>query len=237
MIISRKAILFLSMVFVTVGLSIALFYSAVDNSLSDDDKQYIPKYLVNIDPLKENPQYKDELTYIISVQHSVLNIVSGFIQVPYGEKREAKELYVVKSGLCYDRSRVIEKILRYSGFKTRHIAIFSKEKTGSAFKSLMTPGTPSHAITEVLTKNGWLVVDSNAAWVSVDSNMQPVSIDTMHQSIENSTSINWSQDPPFHIYKKPFINIYGLYGRHGNFYPPYNFIPDIHYGEFMRNFF
>ena len=235
MIISRKVILFLSLI--VISLSIALFYNAVDNSLSDDDKQYIPKYLVDIDPLKENPQYKDELKYIIAVQHSVLNIVSGFMQVPHGEKRETKELYVVKSGLCYDRSRVIEKIVRYSGFKTRHIAIYSKEKTGSAFKSLITPGTPSHAITEVLTKNGWLVVDSNAAWVSVDSNMQPVSIDTMQQSIENSSSINWSQDPPFDIYEKPFINIYGLYGRHGNFYPPYNFIPDIHYGEFMRNFF
>lgn len=232
MIILRKIILFLSAIII-----IALFYSAVDNSLSDEDKQYIPKYLVNINPLKENPQYKDELKYIIAVQHFVLNIVSGDKKVPHGEKREPKELYVLKSGLCYDRSRVIEKILRYSGFKTRHISMFSKEKTGSAFKSLITPGTPSHAITEVLTQNGWLVVDSNAAWVSVDSNMQPVSIDTMQKSIENSTSISWRQPPPFVIYKKPFIYIYGLYSRHGKFYPPYNAIPDINYEEFIQNFF
>ena len=49
--------------------------------------------------------------------------------------------------------------------------------------------------------------------------------------------IIWKEKPPFNIYMKPFIYIYGLYSRHGKFYPPYNLVPDINYGEFIQNVF
>lgn len=192
-------------------------------------------YLSNVESLPKNLTYKDELNFIISIQGSVLNIAPRNDGLPYSQKREPKELYEAKTGLCYDRSRTIEKILRYSGFKTRHVSLYSKEKTGSAIKSLIAPGVSSHAVTEVLMKNGWLVVDSNAPWVSIDTNSQPMSIIDIQLSIENSTPIQWSKEPPTSIYEKPFTFVYGLYSRHGKFYPPYNFIPDLHYGEFVQN--
>jgi len=233
--VNRKQTVLLSIGILFICAAVVLSYHAVDNSLSEEDKQYIPMYLSSVGSLPETPTYRDELDFIISVQRSVLNIAPRNDSLPFGQKREPKELYEAKTGMCFDRSRVIEKILRYSGFKSRHLSLYSKEKTGSAIKSLITPDVSSHAVTEVLTKNGWLIVDSNAPWVSTDTNNQPMSINNIQFSIENSVPIQWGKEPPTSIYVKPFTFVYGLYSRHGNFYPPYNFIPDIHYGEFVQN--
>ena len=218
-----------------VGATIVLALNAVDNSLSDDDLRYLPRYLTDIDSLQGAASYTDELNYIRAVQRSVLHIAPVQSAVPLCQKREPKEVYEAKAGQCSDRSRVIEKILRYSGFETRHVSIYSTVQAGSALRALLTPGTPSHAITEVLTRKGWLVVDSNDAWVATDATGSPVSIQAIRTALGTSQPIAWDRRPPAEIYEQPFTYLYGLYSRHGRFYPPYNFIPDIHYGEFAQN--
>lgn len=213
-----------------------LSYHAVDNSPTEDDVRFIPIYLQGITPLPASPAYTDELDFIVAVQRSVLRVAPQNKGLPYGQKREPKELYEARRGLCYDRSRVIEKILRYSGLEARHVFILPKGKKDSSIKSVLTaPGSLTHAATEVSTQKGWLVVDSNAPWVSLDSNGQPVSIKTIQSSLEDSVAINWGRTPPAAIYDSPFAFVYGLYSRRGDFYPPYNFIPDIHYGELIQN--
>lgn len=209
----------------------------MDNSLSNEDKEYIPKYLINVRPLPEKPTYSDELAFIIAVQRSVLNIAPGNEGLPFDQNERLKNLYEEKTGACFDRSRVIEMILRYSGFDTRHVSLYSEKETGSAIESLMLPGTPSHAVTEVLTKEGWLVVDSNAPWVSLDVKKLPVSIEDMQSSAQDSIAIDWDVKPPWDIYLEPFTYVYGLYSRHGRFYPPYDPIPDVNYGELVQNIF
>lgn len=212
-----------------------LSHHAVDNSLSQLDKQYITKYLVEVRSLPEKSTYEDEVEFITSIQHAVLNVAPGNEGIPFGQKREPKELYEAKTGLCFDRSRVIEKILRYSGFEARHVFMISKERTGSSMKAIITPGVSSHAETEVLTSKGWLIVDSNAQWVSTDSEGHPVSIEKIRYAVEYSVPIRWGAEPPSTIYIKPFTYLYGLYSRHGYFYPPYNVIPDVNYGELLQN--
>jgi hypothetical protein len=233
--VNKKKLVFVLTTFLIICAVFTLSYNSVDNSLTKEDKQYIPLYLSDVSPLPDNSTYRDELHFIISVQHSVLNIAPRNDGLPLGQKREPKELYEAKTGLCYDRSRVIEKILRYSGFETRHVSLYSTEKTGSAIKSLVAAGVSSHAVTEVLTKNGWLVIDSNAPWVSTDTDGQPVSIEKIQEDAENAVHINWGKKPPSDIYVRPFTFVYGLYSRHGYFYPPYNMIPDINYSEFVQN--
>ena len=94
----------------------------------------------------------------------------------------------------------------------------------------------SHAFTEVLTQKGWMVVDSNDRWISIDSKNNPVSIAQIKLSAEGAADFAWSQIPPNKKYMNPFIFVYGLYSRHGQFYPPYNFIPDVNYRELAQNF-
>ncbi len=212
-----------------------LFYNAVDNSLSQLDKLYIPKYLVGVRSLPKAPTYEDEVNFIRSVQHAVLSIVQGNKGIPLGQKREPKELYEAGTGLCFDRSRVIEKILQYSGFDVRHVFILSLEETGSVIQAIMAAGVSTHAVTEVLTAKGWLVVDSNAPWVSIETNGAPVSIERMRYGVGHPAPIRWDREVPSTIYVKPFTFFYGLYSRHGHFYPPYNGIPDVNYGEVLHN--
>jgi len=215
-----------------------LSYNAVDNSLSQIDKEYISKYLVEVPSLPEKSTYQDEVNFIISVQRAVFNVAPRDEGIPFGQTREPKELYEAKAGLCFDRSRAIEKILQYSGFNVRHVFMLSKEKTGSAIETIMTGGVPSHAATEVLTKKGWLIVDSYARWVSLDAEGRPISIEKIQYGVEHSVPIQWGMEPPsviYAMYAKPFIFIYGLYSRHGYFYPPYNVVPDVNYGELLQN--
>ncbi len=227
-----------SLYFIFIGILIIFILekNEVNNTLTKEDKNYIPKYSNKIKFMDKNLTYYEQVKYIKTVQSSVLNIACGNKKIPLRSKREPKQLYIAKNGLCYDRSRVIEKILRYSGFRTRHIAIYSTYKTNSAIKSLLTAKVDSHAVSEVLTKEGWMVVDSNAKWVSLNIRLKPISIRKIKLSLDNNISIRWKDKIPFDIYKKPFTYVYGLYARHGEFYPPYNFIPDINYQEFLYNF-
>ncbi len=237
--LNRKSIPLLATGAAFILLALTLNYHAVDNSLSAEDKQYIPKYLQGIAPLPDQPSYREELAFIRSVQRSVLAIAPlEDAGIPFGQPREPMNLYIEKKGLCFDRSRVLEKIFRYSGFKTRHVSVYSTQDTRSAIKSLLTPQVMSHAVTEVLTKKGWLVVDSLAPWVSIDKNHDPVSLREI-QSFANGekdrmSPIAWGSTIPI-IFRGPFITVYGLYSRHGYFYPPYNFIPDINYAELIQN--
>lgn len=230
----RVVLTLLSFAIIIIGVA---YYHAVDNSITEADKHSIPLYLAEIKPLPNNPSYEDELFFINAVQQTVQRVASGSLGIPLDQAREPLELYIAKSGSCYDRSRVIEKILRYSGFKTRHISMYSTQKTGSTLKSLLTPQTPSHALAEVLTRKGWLVVGSNNPWVSIDRNNKPISLQEMQVSIEKGISIPWKIDPQSKFYAEPFTFVYGLYSRHGRFYPPYDSIPDINYGELIQNLY
>jgi glycosyltransferase involved in cell wall biosynthesis len=220
-----------------VGASLAfLAWSAVDNNLTPEDAHFAAAFLPAPFKLAEGAAYPEELAFIRLVQRSVLDIAQGNNGIPFGQPREPRNLYEAGSGLCYDRSRSIEKILRYHGFRTRHVAVYSTVVTGSAVRSLLTPGTDSHAITEVLTRKGWLVVDSNHPWVSVQNDGDPVPLARIHAAaMPGGVPIAWQDSPPVAIYRDPFTFIYGLYSRHGRFYAPYNFVPDVHYGELLEN--
>jgi Transglutaminase-like superfamily len=233
--LKTKSYILISLGVVLMCFVTLLAYSEVDNSITTEDKQYIVKFLEGIPALPANRTYNNEIDIIIQVQNSVLSKAAPNKGLPFSTKREPKDLFITKAGLCYDRSRAIEKILKYLGFETRHIAIYSTKKTGSSIKALFTPGPNSHAVTEVLTQKGWLVIDSNHRWVSLDSNNNPVPIFQIQLMAMGSKNISWVNEPPNKRYIKPFTFIYGLYSRHGKFYPPYNFIPDVNYRELIEN--
>lgn len=219
---------------ITLFMVFFMAYSGVDKSLSREDKRYIPKFLEDVKPLPSDAKYAEEISFIRQVQDAVLTIAPKNDGLPHGQPREPKDLFETGGGLCYDRSRAIEKILIYEGFKTRHVAIYSTYETGQAIRSLITPGVSSHAVTEVRTQKGWLVVDSNERWISLNLEGEPISIREIQAALSGS-KISLKDRPQTEIYDRPFTFIYGLYSRHGKFYPPYNFVPDVNYSEFTKN--
>lgn len=232
--LSNKKIIFTSGALAAVILLVAvLWFHGVDNELTEEDRAYIPKFTETLQPASGDSPYEQQVEFIKRVQDSVLTVAPVNKGLPYGQPREPKDLYEAKIGLCFDRSRVIEKILRYHGFETRHIFIYTT-RGSNALVAFAIPNVPSHAVTEVKTQKGWLVIDSNDRWISLDAQGNPVGIDR----IAENENIAWQNEPPpIYTTIAPFTYIYGLYSRHGEFYPPYNFIPDVHYGELMDNIF
>jgi hypothetical protein len=209
----------------------------VDDSVTTEDARYIPLFLAGIPPVRPASlrQYDDEIRFITRVQDAVLRIAPLNEPIPKDAPREPRDVFEAHGGLCYDRSRAIEKILRYSGFRTRHIALYTIPPNSSAVHALVTRGIASHAVSEVLTRRGWLVVDSNDAWLSLDRSSLPVTMAAIQAASRGGAHPAWRVAPPNEIYLHPFTFVYGLYSRNGHLYPPYDFIPDVAYAELIDN--
>ena len=85
---------------------------------------------------------------------------------------------------------------------------------------------PSHAVTEVKTSRGWMLVDSNVEWIALTRMNEPVNADDVGK---HAIEFN---DLPI-AYKQPYWAIRGLYSRRGQLYPPYNYIPDVNWPDFL----
>ena len=209
-----------------------LWWHSVSTNVVPEDRVYLDRLLTaaSVDRARNRTDFAAELVAIRAVQRTVLVVAPGDSGIPYNRQREPRDLYEVGAGECYDRSRSIEQALRYAGFRVRHVFLLSMVKHG-AFGALVMRQVRSHAVTEVLTSRGWLVVDSNAPWVSLDHDGHPVSIADI-----TTGDVVWDMEIPDEIYKGPVLYVYGLYSHHGRFYPPYGWLPDVNYGELLEHF-
>lgn len=193
----------------------------VDTAVQHEDTIYlqmIAKEFGNGLDLKRRPRgYAEQLATVRAVQRAVLAAAPDNRPLAMGGGREPKDVFLARSGLCYDRSRVIEKMLGAMGMKTRHIAMY-QTVDGGKLRTLLRAKVPSHAITEVRTARGWLVIDSNAAWLAVDAQGNPYSLADIQASL-GGQAIPFAQvQLQNRIYQEPFTFVYGLYSRHGRFY-------------------
>ena len=181
--------------------------------------------------------FEQEIHFIATVQDAVLARAPENKGLPMGSTREPRSLYNARYGLCYDRSRAIEKALTLFGFKVRHISAYSTDETGSAVFSLLTPQIDSHAVTEAETSRGWLVVDSNERWISLDAGNRPWSAADLKDVADSRLPMpEWSSKNRAAmngLFLKSFVYLPGLYSRHGQFYPPFTPIPDINWRDFI----
>jgi hypothetical protein len=178
--------------------------------------------------------FDEEVALILHVQDRVLAASPEERGIALNRPREIEDLVRARHGACFDRSRAIETILRYYGFRTRHASMYSSHETGSAPRSLATPDTLSHSLTEVETSRGWMIVDSKTHWAGLAADGKPVDMELMRENPRRK----WSpavKSPLPEIYRGPFTWLYGLYSRHGRFYPPYNPIPDVNWREMAQN--
>ena len=123
------------------------------------------------------------------------------------------------------------------GFQVRHVSAYSTDETGSAIVSLLTPQVDSHAVTEVKTSKGWLLVDSNGRWISLDTGNRPWSVAELKRVADFQRPMpEWSSNNRAamnELFTKSFVYLPGLYSRHGQFYPPFTPIPDVNWYDFI----
>lgn len=204
----------------------------VDMTVTEQDERYIEKYLEPVSiphGSSSSWTYEDQVRVIAAVQDRVLTHNPVGRGIPLGQPRDPADLFQFeKGGLCYDRSNVLEKIFLHLGFEIRHVSIYFS----GDLLALAKPGVPSHAVSEVLTKKGWLLVDSNYRWISRDEQGEPLSATQM-----KGRKSGYLETLPrsFAPYDEMQV-IYGLRSRHGKFYPPYSPIPDYTLRELGYNF-
>lgn len=189
----------------------------------------------DVKQVQHSHDFEGEVRVILAVQDAVLRVAGEDRAIPFGRPREPKDLYEVKHGLCFDRSRAIEKILTWLGFETRHVAVYATKAT-SVIAALTTRQSPSHAVSEVLTRKGWMVVDSNRRWIALDESRNVVSLADLRNGA--AAEKGWAADSRARIdtiFTGPFVAIRGLYSRHGNFYPPYTPLPDYNLRQLLSN--
>lgn len=174
--------------------------------------------------------WEQELAFLQRIQRIVMRTAPIQEGIPEGEAREPGDLYLLGRGLCYDRSRSIEKLLTLAGFKNRHLSLYRADQ--GVLSALLGYRSPSHAVTEVRTSRGWMVIDSNTPWMSLGRDGVPIS---MKQIARFRGALDFATPPPA-FYCGRLITIRGLYSRHGRFFPPHWLPVDANFPELMTNF-
>jgi hypothetical protein len=224
-----------------IGLTLILtiFFHNVDKNITNEDEVYIKLFLENCDDcVKKGSTYEEEIRQIIKIDSIVISKIVHDSSIPMGQTREPKDVYLAGHGYCYDRSRVLEKIFIYLGYEVRHVSLFQKNPDQNTILTLLSKELNSHSVSEVKTKKGWVIVGSNKNWVSVDTNNQPYSMKQLCKKLQSGQKVDWkitlpSEYDKFYIEECHFI--YGVFDRHGKFYPPYTPIPDYNIGELFHN--
>jgi hypothetical protein len=146
--------------------------------------------------------------------------------IPSFQSREPLDLLKFGKGLCYDRSRTLDKVLTYLGFEARHVFLLYRQ--GMSFPmALLQKGHASHAVTEVKTSKGWMLVDSNSEWVSLNRWGEPVDADRVWRRFAE-----FDNAPDY--FAVPWWAIRGLYSRKGQFYGAGFHIPELSWPDFLE---
>lgn len=237
---SRSMLVMYLLALMFIGIGLLLYYSRVSNEITSTDERYILRIMEEqgVQSLPAgNRSFEEEVAFIKAVQQAVMHTADRPGYIPEQSTREPGDLYERRYGVCYDLSRVVEKMLRYNGFKTRHISIFQHQDGSSALRTLSTRSVLSHALTEVFTQKGWLFVDSREPVIGLNAQGEPIDLERLRE--EGLRVLDWDAHNVFShpsFFDNNYLIVYGLYSRHGQFYPPYNMVPDINWQEFIQNF-
>lgn len=210
---------------VALAASILMFSTNVSTGLTAADVVVFEQNLA-LKVLPRPQSFEDEIRTIRTVQARVFSKAPLGEGIPDYEPREPSDLMRYGRGLCYDRSRTIEKALAYLGFETRHVFLLYR-KDLSLFKSLFHRGHPSHAVTEVKTSRGWLYVDSNKPWIALARDGTPYGAGGIWKNFDRFEAA------PEYV-RGPWWAIRGLYSRKGAHYPAVLPLPQLNWADFME---
>ena len=188
------------------------------------------KTILDVPQKPEVHSFDDEIRVIRWAQARVFKVAPDMVPIAEYSDREPMDLLKAKSGLCYDRSRTLDKALQWLGFETRHVYILYADPGGATnlfqFVSHALTFSQSHAVTEVKTSRGWLMVDSNVSWISLSRDGQPVPVGQVHdRRAEFDNPPEWTNTPLWAIR--------GMYSRRGQLYKPYIPFPEFNWPDFL----
>jgi hypothetical protein len=175
----------------------------------------------------QNPMsFEQQIDLIRKAQSEIFKRAPLGEGIPEYQSREPADLMRYGQGLCFDRSRTFDKVFNYWGFESRHVyLLYKNEKT--FLSALFHRGQSTHAVTEVKTSKGWMLVDSNTPWIALTRKGEPVSADDVWRRFAE-----FGDAPPYMAF--PWWAIRGLYSRKGQFYGAGVPFPELNWGDFLR---
>lgn len=208
---------------------------SVSNTLTSRDRVALHRLDLAANPVNVSSlSLPEQIRLIRAVQRKILTAAPIDKGIPEGSRRDLLEILKRGHGLCFDRSRSIETALRSLGFETRHVSVYSTSEH-SAIVALATPQVPSHAVSEVKTRAGWMLVDSNILWTGYIDGKVLATEDIRNSPLAIRNKWGSGQNGLHEIFRNEFTFVYGLYSRHGQFYAPYTLAPDVNYKELLHN--
>jgi hypothetical protein len=237
----RFFLLFIISAFLT-GVLLLMAFSSRPTPTAEDIT-YINRFLnewgIHATPATVHASFDKEIEFIRSVQDSIVANIQhkGIQEAKFGN---IQCYYQNRQGMCYDRVVFMEKILDQFNFKYRHLFVYYLENNKEvALWDLFRKGTGSHALTEVKTSKGWMVIGSNADWMGIDSNKQPFTIYKLKSALYKTGVVPLNEQPlhgvNFWKQHPRFRYVYGVYSRHGGFLPPHNAVPDYNFRMLLYN--
>lgn len=232
------------------GLRIILFFGVVllvlflvnkKPRVSNEDATYIDSFLkewqLTTTPENVHQSFENELSFISTVHDRVTEQIKHE-QVDIKNFGEVKNYYSNRKGFCYDRVVLLEKILDEFGFDYRHVYVwYAPNFQKTSFFDIFKARTLSHAVVEVKTAKGWMILDGNEKWRSIDVNGKLYTMADLARLHREKKEINVASPFP----KSPlssvtnFYYLYGVYSRHGKFLSPRLGIPDVNLRMLLYN--
>jgi Transglutaminase-like superfamily len=202
----------------------------VSTTIDPDDRIAIP-IILGIDAAPETKNFHEEIRLIRFAQKKVMVVAPDFIGIPDYHEREPLDLLKAKSGLCFDRSRTLDKIYTWLGFEARHVYILYGESQTQLNNWNMVKyffsKSQSHAVTEVKTSRGWILVDSNSLWISLNKDGLPIPANQIYLR-----QTEFEKIPEY--FKTPYWAFPGMYSRRGHLYKPYIPLPEFNWPDFFN---
>lgn len=205
--------------------------SHVPGGITDKDRKVIIEMGFDSSCKNATSSFQSEIQCIVDLKKwistSFLNHSCDF----RGTEHEIDFIVDNRSICCFDIARLLLKTLSFYGLKVRHIALFEKTKPWPLdYFSRVS----SHAVVEVKTSKGWMLVDTTSPYIALKPDGSVLTLKAIRRALLSGGKFDFDTRA---LFEGKFHLVYGLYSRHGMFFPPFiPLIPDIDWAQFSYNF-
>ncbi len=135
---------YLSVAFLFVAFVLLAISTNVPTDLTQDDLAVFKDLGLNTP--SASLTFEAELLELAHLQKETFRHAPFGIGIPPGQSREPLDLIRAGQGLCYDRSRTIDKAATFLGFQARHVFLLYKQDK-SFLSAITSRRQNSHAVT------------------------------------------------------------------------------------------
>lgn len=196
---------------------------AVQEAPTPEDRDALLRYGIigaadlGIAPLLDADGQRLLLTRIVRRVHAAVHRLDP---LPNEHTREPIDVLRADTGVCFDRSRVIEKAVRLAGFEARRVFLVY-----GGWRSLLQPGGPTHTLVEVRARQGWVFLGTLTPVTGFAADGRVWAVKDLRADV-NRGGRALKQNAWAEVIATDFLPVYGLYSRHGGHFPPYTPMPD-----------